>query len=80
MTGRQYALGMALGHSHQLGDLVQGHLLCRAETVEKHGGEAIQVIALFDREAGGNAVQEAGYRDDYAQRVSEDGGREPQPR
>ena len=58
-----------------------GHSLLRcAETVKEHGGEVIQVIALFDRDAGGNAVQEAGYRYDYALRVSEDGGYEPQPR
>ena len=57
-----------------------GHSLLKcAETVEQHGGEVIQIIALFDRDAGGNAVQEAGYRYDYALRVSEDGSCEPQP-
>ena len=71
---------MARGHSHQLGDLVQGHLLCCAETVDKHGGEVIQVITLFDLDAGGNAVKEAGYRYDYALHVSEDGSCQPQPR
>ena len=44
-----------------------------------HGREVIQVIAFFDRDAGGNAVKEAGYRYDYALRVSEGGGCEPQP-
>ena len=49
-----------------------GHSLLRcAKTVRQHGGEVIQVIALFDRDAGGNAVQEAGYRYDYALRVRE---------
>ena len=49
-----------------------GHSLLRcAKTVTQHGGEVIQVIALFDRDAGGNAVQEAGYRYDYALRVRE---------
>ena len=58
-----------------------GHSLLRcAETVRQHGGEAIQVIALFDRDAGGNAVKEAGYRYDYALRVSEDGSCQPQPK
>ena len=58
-----------------------GHSLLRcAEIVRQHGGEVIQVIALFDRDAGGNAVKEAGYRYDYALRVSEDGGSEPQPK
>ena len=40
----------------------------------------IQVIALFDRDAGGKAVQAAGYRYDYALRIIEDGSCEPQPR
>ena len=71
---------MARSHSHQLGDLVQGHLLCCVETVEKHDGEVIQVIELFDRDAGGNAVKPAGYRYDCALRVSEDGSCEPQPK
>ena len=58
-----------------------GHSLLRcAETVRQHGGEVIQVIALFDRDGGGNAVKEAGYRYDYALRVSEDGSCEPQPK
>ena len=48
-----------------------GHSLLKcAETDKQHGGEVIQVIALFDRDAGGNAVQAAGYRYDYALRVS----------
>ena len=55
-------------------------LLRCAETVRQHGGEVIQVIALFDRDAGGNAVKEAGYRYDYALRVSGDGSCEPQPK
>ena len=56
-----------------------GHSLLRcAETVRQHGGEVIQVIALFDRDAGGNALKEAGYRYDYALRVSEDGSCQPQ--
>ena len=46
-------------------------LLKCAETVRQHRGEVIQVIALFDRDAGGNAVQAAGYRYDYALRVRE---------
>ena len=58
-----------------------GHSLLRcAETVRQHGGEVIQVIALFDRDAGGNAVKEAGYRYDYALRVSEDGSCQLQPK
>ena len=48
-------------------------MLCCVETVEKHDGEVIQVITLFDRDAGGNAVKENGYRYDYALRVNEDG-------
>ena len=44
-----------------------------------HGREVIQVMALFDRDSGGNAAQEAGYRYDYALRVSEDGSCQPQP-
>ena len=71
---------MARSHSHQLGDLVQGHLLCCVETVEKHDGEVIQVTALFDRDANGNAVKEGGYRYDYALRVSQDGSCQPQLR
>ena len=48
-----------------------GHSLLKcAEAVRQHGGEVIQVIALFDRDAGGNAVKAAGYRYDYALRVS----------
>ena len=35
-------------------------LLKCAETVEQHGGEVTQVIALFDRDAGGDAVKAAG--------------------
>ena len=58
-----------------------GHSLLKcAETVKEHGGEVIQAIALFDRDAGGNAVKEAGYRYDYALRVSEDGSCRPQPK
>ena len=58
-----------------------GHSLLRcAQTVKQRGGEVIQVIALFDRDAGGDAVQAAGYRYDYELRVSEDGICEPQPR
>ena len=53
-------------------------LLRCAEAVRQHGGEVIQVIALFDRDAGGNAVKAAGYRYDYALRVSEDGNCAPQ--
>lgn len=57
-----------------------GHSLLRcAETVQQHGGSVIQVIALFDRDDGGQAVKEAGYRYDYALRVSEDGSCQPQP-
>ncbi len=55
-------------------------LLKCAETVRQHGGEVIQIIALFDRDAGGDAIAEAGYRYNYALRVSEDGSCEPQPR
>ena len=51
-----------------------GHSLLKcAETVRQHVGDVIQVIALFDRDAGDNAVKAAGYRYDYALRVSEDG-------
>ena len=58
-----------------------GHSLLRcAETIKEHGGEVIQVIVLFDRDAGGNALKEAGYRYDYALRVSEDGSCQPQPK
>ena len=58
-----------------------GHSMLKcAETVKEHGGEVIQVIALFDRDAGGNALKEAGYRYDYALRVSEDGSSQPQPK
>ena len=33
-----------------------GHSLLKcAETVRQHGGDVVQVIALFDRDAGGNA-------------------------
>ena len=53
-------------------------LLRCAETVKQHGGDVVQVIALFDRDAGGMAVKAAGYRYDYALRVSEDGSCEPQ--
>ena len=56
-----------------------GHSLLKcAETVKQHAGEVIQVIALFDRDVGGSAVQAAGYRYDYALRVSEDGSSQPQ--
>ena len=37
-------------------------------------------MALFDRDDGGNAVEKAGYRYDYALGVSEGGGSEPQPK
>ena len=50
------------------------------ETVQQHGGEVIQVIALLDLDSGGNAVQAAGYRYDYALHVSEDGSCQPQPK
>ena len=56
-----------------------GHSLLKcAETVRQHGGDVVQVIALFDRDAGGNAIKAAGYRYDYALRVSEDGSCQPQ--
>ena len=56
-----------------------GHSLLKcAETVKLHGGEVIHSIALLDRDAGGMAVQAAGYRYDYALRVSEDGSCQPQ--
>ena len=58
-----------------------GHSLLKcAETVEQHGGDVVQVIALFDRDAGDNAVKAAGYRYDYALRVSPDGNCQPQPK
>ncbi len=58
-----------------------GHSLLRCvETVRQHCGEVIQVIVLFARDAGGNAVQKSSYHYDYAQRISEDGGSEPQPK
>ena len=53
-------------------------MLCCAETVKKHDGEVIQVMVLFDQDAGEKAVRAAGYRYDYALRVSEDGTCEPQ--
>ena len=58
-----------------------GHSLLKcSEAVRQHAGEVIQFIALFDRDAGGNAVKAADYRCDYALRVSEGGSCEPQPK
>lgn len=73
VSGREVAIvddACSTGHS----------LLQCAETVEQHGGAVTQIIALFDRDNVGKAVKEAGYRYDYAQRVSEGASCAPQPK